>query len=203
VHKQGFDDFTGTSNYDSALAFASKLTALEYLKLEGHASIAGLDNMHVERMHQRSLNVNHTDVDGKDLARLDKVLRQLYYLDVGNLRNVSKILKSLQGSKNLTWLGVENANLTNSDLTVIASMSNLRDLNLTGNSVVSDATLVKFANMRALQTIVLCGTNVTPACSKELAKYPSLEGVYLPARFRSFEKDIRSDLHDRRLTFQD
>lgn len=203
VHKQGFDDFTGTFNYDSALAFASKLTALEYLKLEGHATIVGLDNMHVERMHLRSLNVNHTDVDGKDLARLDKVLRQLYYIDVGNLRNVSKILKSLQGSKNLTWLGVENANLTNSDLTVIASMSNLRDLNLTGNSVISDATLSKFANLRALQNIVLSGTNVTPACSKELAKYPRLEGVHLPARFRSFEKDIRADLHDRRLIFQD
>jgi hypothetical protein len=101
----------------------------------------------------------------------------------------------------MRFLGVEGANLNNFDLTCIASMPNLDDLDLASNKALNDKTMKMLSHLTNLRVLNIAQTNVTPACAKELAKYPHLKDVIVPSDFKRIEKELRRALPECAIDF--
>jgi len=192
-------------SFDNPLSWASHLTSLQYLNFkDAPITMAGLRNLNIEQMHDlRSLTLCATNVDGSVLAQSQKMLRQLELLDVGKVKNVPKVLIAMQKSANIKYLQVATDNLKNSDLAYIASMPNLNQLTLTGNPI-TDGGLAKLSHLQFLHSIILSRCDqLTPAAAKELAKFPSLSSVFLPAKLKYFENRINHKLPNVQVIYQD
>ena len=161
---------------DTSLSYAAHWTALNYLNLKGtHITFAAFKNMHFDRLAAlEALIVGETQVDCKELAQYPKVLLRLKNLVISHLKNGSRVLRVMQKSKEINFLGVGNTDLSDSDVDYIASMSNLKTLYVSGNKIINDASLAKLSQLRALVAISLEQTSVSPACGRELAKFPKL-----------------------------
>jgi Leucine-rich repeat (LRR) protein len=173
--------------FDNALSCAWHLKSLQDLSLEGlPITIRSLNNLHIEDLKQlRALEISNTHIDGKDLARLQPLLHRLNMLGIGNLHNASAILRALQGSKNLERLNVARDGLTNSDISILATLLNLKEVDLSGSNI-TDVCLVKLTKLKNLSTMALTDCPITAVGVKTLARCPQLKALTLSG---SLEKD--------------
>jgi Leucine-rich repeat (LRR) protein len=151
----------------------------------------------------KTLLIGDTQIDCKDLAHFPKVLRHLVNLNISHLKNVSYVLQIMQKSTAVNFFDLADTNLSASDLTYIASMSNLKLVDFSGNKIIGDASLAKFSHLGALEALSLQRTKVTSACGKDLAKFPKLSRIIFSSKFKYYESRMRSDLPGCKLVFED
>ena len=192
-----------TQACDDSLAFASHLNSIIFLELHGPISNRGLRNLHIEEMkYLRNLNIPNTDIDGAELASYRKNLQKLVSLDLMAMKNAPLVLKSLQGSKKIQYLAVAQTGLKDSDITSIASLTNLDSL-LIAQTAITDKGIAKLTHMAALQRISLSQCPVTIASVKSLSKMPKLNRVQLPSSLKKDEAYIKRILPKCEVLFSD
>lgn len=126
-------------------------------------------------------------LDNAILSELDEAGWQLSelaqtnnLLDVGvkagsERPNISDLIKA---SQHVTWLNLEDSELTNEDLKTIAQLPNLSRLRLQNNPI-SDEGLAHLTSLKNLESLNLYGTAITDAGLEYLKQMPALKRVYL------------------------
>lgn len=128
-------------------------------------------------------------VTGSMLTQLSKegfVVKQISYdpdlLDITlsaseGVSKADKIRLLEQVKDNIFWLNVAGNGVTDNQLPVINTFSNLQRLRLDKNPV-TDAGIKELQSLSSLESINLCYTNVTEACLADLSQMKRLQTVY-------------------------
>ncbi len=119
------------------------------------------------------LNVKGTNITGDELARLS-TLMQLENLDCSSVVGVEKMLEKLKDSKALRSLHLNTCKLSANDLKTISRMHNLKFLDLTNNSVITDDTLVSLSKLTNLEQLDLTRCKITKAALPSIQKLTKL-----------------------------
>lgn len=104
--------------------------------------------------HLTGLDLSNTNAKGSEVAKL-KCLKHMRNLDFTACRQITPLLRSLAGSKNVLWLKASELTdgpLSKEDLDYIASLSNLEKLELNGVGIDNEAieTLSRLPKLREL-----------------------------------------------------
>ena len=99
------------------------------------------------------------------------------FVNAGNMADtLVKLLEPLK--KQLIALKLDQSNVTDSTLTTISNLSNLRRLQLS-NTAISDAGLVKLRKLKELGSLNVVGTKVTATGVMQMKDLKSLKYLYL------------------------
>lgn len=90
--------------------------------------------------------------------------------------SLAALLPSLQ--KQIVWLKLDNASITDATMDAVAKLTTLRRLHLS-HTPVTDAGLAKLQALEQLQSLNLVGTKVTAQGVMQLNKIKSLKNLYL------------------------
>jgi Leucine-rich repeat (LRR) protein len=158
---------------DKQLACIATLTGLEGLDING----ASITDRCIESLNKlkklTGLKVGHTALSGKALAKLDR-LPKLVTLDVGHLASFSDALPELKHCLTLTQLDANDCRLTDRDVNIIATMPNLKVLNVRGNLDITDQGILSICHQKKIKDLDLSRTGVSPSCINLLQKLPLL-----------------------------
>jgi serine/threonine protein kinase len=162
--------------FDETLSFASHLKSLKSLEISSApVSIRGLENLHIDELTKFIwLNISSTNIDGADLARHQQLLRGLSYLNIGGLKNLRPVLKSLEGSKRIEHLCMRETGARDSDIAYCNTMPNLNDLDMRDNSDLTDAALKPLLQLNRL-LILRLPRSITPKAADTLGKFKWLQ----------------------------
>ena len=153
------------------------LTALE--------SGAGTEEENVAKMFAEPVSA----VDTADINKLKRagiivipVMQGSNYLSVnfvtatGIIENNISLLEPMK--RQLVWLKMDNAGITDSTMATLGKLTALRRLQLSNNNI-TDKGLTALQSLKELQSLNLVGTKVTSQGLMPLAKLPNLKSLYL------------------------
>jgi len=181
-----FDMLTISSNFaitDATLEHLCHLKSLTYL----FATSISITSQAIEQFNQmpnlKRLYISNTEIRQDSLLKL-KHLHEYTELGIGDLGRVDKVLKKLANSKVLVVLSVDHADLTDDDLKVIGTMTELTSLTMDNNPKVTNQGLRNLLPLKNLKWLRMAGTSITPAAISDLKKFPKLESITVfPDRF--------------------
>ena len=137
--------------------------------------------------HLENLALVDTEISGDGIAKLRR-LRQLDSLTANDVRNPSVFLTKLSSQSKLRTLSLKNAGLSDSDLKLIAQMTNLRDLTIGGNREITKKGLAYLAGCKKLKKLQIKHIPIEPGCVEALAKIKKLKLLLLsPGSFSDAE----------------
>ncbi len=125
-----------------------------------------------------SLHIDTCNISNRALFD-SKLLQRLRVVGLLNLRDCMPVLKSLLLSKRLNSLALMSANLKKSDFAIIAKMSRLTSLDLSGTNI-DDNDLKQLTVLRNVRFINLFATRITKQSVPTLRKFPALHDPVLP-----------------------
>ncbi|MBX3252668.1 MAG: hypothetical protein KF862_00900 [Chitinophagaceae bacterium] len=174
------------SGEDKKLALASppsniKEYILHYLGAGTAASSSTTENA--------ATSISAPPVTDDVLAQLNNegfVIKQISYdpdlLDITlpsteGISNADKIKLLEPVKSNILWLNVSGNKVTDDQLAIINTFSNLQRLRL-DKTPVTDAGIRRLADLSSLESINLCYTKITEACLADLSNMKSLQSVY-------------------------
>jgi len=150
-------------NFDTALCTEQHLKNIEHCsKLRGLflSDTRALTDQAIDSIDKlpqlQALDVNDSGITTKGLLRL-KRLKSLKYLNVKKFADISKILAVLEGSNQIRYLFMRQCNLQRSDLQKLATMPNLRYLDLGRNGEVDANSLKYLTGLSHLEQLSLFG----------------------------------------------
>lgn len=108
-----------------------------------------------------------------------KYLRECSELGIGRNGPMDRVLQKLKGSKNLTVLSLENSDLTDDQLKLIATLPNVWELNIEHNRKLTNAGFKNLLTMKHLRLLRIAGTKINPEIIPDLKKLPSLKTMYV------------------------
>lgn len=142
-----------TPIHDAVLSAGSHLSSLRKLDLQGPFSIDALKNIKINDLKKLdALVLNKTNVDLKELSKM-QVLNQLQLIGISNSKNVMPILKKISGSHNLRILKLQNDNLTDKDISVLKSLTQLEKLDLSGNPAITKNGVQQLSGLKKLKDL--------------------------------------------------
>ncbi len=181
-------DKIDTGCFNVVMAYASGLKGLRKLYFcNVPLNAEGLANLKLDEMpHLMTIDIEHTLVDGKDLARLP-VLRRLRVLEYCDGKNVSALLTKLiplwngadahSSGPTTHDLSLRRDGLTDADLSMISSANNLKSLDIRTNPKLTPAGLENLEKLRSLQALTLSGQDFEPAFLHRLAMKMNLRDL--------------------------
>jgi serine/threonine protein kinase len=135
----------------------------------------------------RVLYVDSTDITGYGLSRL-KRLPRFTYLSARGCTPIRPVLDKLRNSKAILGLYLAKTQLSDDDLSAIATMPNLVDIGIGENPKISDVGLAKLARLTELRMLHIRNTGVSPACIDVFRKMHRLKGLEIEDEVWSNEK---------------
>jgi tRNA A-37 threonylcarbamoyl transferase component Bud32 len=127
--------------------------------------------------HLDELYLPFTKIDGSGLASMHR-LKELTGLAVKTLPQSSKMLEALKGSDRIKKLDMRLTDITDSDMTLIATLKNLEELNISGNGKITYKGLRQLASLHRLGSLIAYNIPVTPEqFANVLPRIPNLGGV--------------------------
>jgi serine/threonine protein kinase len=152
-------------------------TQMKALKILDIKSNTDIDDDCIDDLNQltnlRHLMISNTSLTGKGLARL-RSLNQLESLYATRLVSMPAALAALSSKSAMYTLEMEGCHLQDNDMSKIATLPNLHQLDLNDNIELTDAGLAKLRNLPKLEALHICNTSVSPTCIKILATFPNL-----------------------------
>jgi serine/threonine protein kinase len=174
---QLIQDKIDTGCFNVVMAYASGLKGLRKLCFcNVPLNAEGLANLKLDEMPQLiSLVIEHSQVDGKDLARLP-VLRRLRVLEYCDGKSIPALLTKLiplwrATAKNESAaheLTLRRDGLSDEDLSIICN-ANLRTLDIRMNRDLTAAGLAHVEKLKGLQELTLSGQDFDPIFLHQLA----------------------------------
>lgn len=125
-----------------------------------------------------SLSIDTSSISNRALFA-SKLLQRLECVGLLNLRDSTPVLQSLLASKRLNSLALMSAKLNKSDFAIIAQMSRLTSLDLSGTSI-DDNDLKQLTVLRNVRFINLFATRITKKSVPTLRRFPALHDPVLP-----------------------
>jgi hypothetical protein len=122
----------------------------------------------------KTMFIRQTRISGAALGNL-KVLPELQALTASETSGISTVLKKMVDSQIVKYLEVDQCDLTDSDMKMIGTMSNLENLKVNGNTQVTDLGLKSIGGLRKLQILAIGGTRISSGCSAALSKLSRLK----------------------------
>ncbi|MBX9951950.1 MAG: protein kinase [Candidatus Obscuribacterales bacterium] len=163
---------------DTTFEHFSNLKTLKYL----FANNIDLTNKVIDEFN-RMPNLKAVYVDGTLMRQNGivnyKYLRECSELGIGKNGPVDRVLQKLKGSTNLTVLSLEDSDLTDDQLKLVATLPNLWNLNIEHNRNLTNAGFKNLLGMKHLRLIRIAGTKITPDIIPQLKKLPSLKTIYV------------------------
>jgi hypothetical protein len=124
------------------------------------------------------LNIDTTKISHKALFD-SKLLLRLEGVGLLNLRDCTPVLQSLLLSKRLNSLALTSSKLKKSDFAIIAQMSRLTSLDLSGTDI-DDNDLKQLTMLRNVRVLNLFATHITKKSVPTLRRFPALHAPALP-----------------------
>lgn len=163
---------------DTTFEHLSHLKVLKYL----NADNVDITNNVIQEFN-RMPNLKAIYIDGTQIRQNGlinyKYLRNCTELGIGRIGSMERVLKKLEGSTKLEVLQLENSELTDEQLKLVATLPNLWHLNIEHNPKITNAGFRYLFSMKHLRNIRISGTNITPEIVPELKKMPSLKTMYV------------------------
>lgn len=125
-----------------------------------------------------SLSIDTSSISNRALFA-SKLLQRLECVGLLNLRDSTPVLQSLLASKRLNNLVLMSAKLNKTDFAIIAQMSRLTSLDLSGTSI-DDNDLKQLTVLRNVRFINLFATRITKKSVPTLRRFPALHDPVLP-----------------------
>lgn len=125
-----------------------------------------------------SLSIDTSSISNRALFA-SKLLQRLECVGLLNLRDSTPVLQSLLASKRLNNLVLMSAKLNKSDFAIIAQMSRLTSLDLSGTNI-DDNDLKQLTVLRNVRFINLFATRITKKSVPTLRRFPALHDPVLP-----------------------
>ncbi|MCC7530280.1 MAG: protein kinase [Candidatus Melainabacteria bacterium] len=145
---------------DDELIYCNHLTGLSGLGLK-NCNISDEGLSHVRNLPLKELNIDGTNVNGRDLKGM-RCLKSIVYLRACFLKHGGEVLRSLAGSTQIREMHLTESKLKDEDLKWLRTMPNLRALNIGFNTQITDKGLEHIAPLKNLQSICIDETSVTP-----------------------------------------
>ena len=128
-----------------------------------------------------------------ELAALAPIAPALYWLDVGETAVTDSGLSAVKEMKNLRRLHLDRTRVTDAGLANLASLSHLESLNLHATAI-SDGGLRALQALPRLQSVYLWQTKVTPAGVEKLAKAQTDQARI--ARWKTQIAELEANIRD-------
>ena len=173
---------SSTSIADKDLAFVGNLTGLRRLEFED-TDITDAGLVHLSKLaNLEYLSLSCTLIKGNTLDHLNAA--HLKNLHLENVALEPKAFRSISKFKELRWLSLTRAHLSDTALVELATLPKLEGLIIPENPNVTDAGVRKLAAMKQLRRVDLANTSVTLAGVLAL-KEISLKWLRLSSRHKS------------------
>ena len=141
--------------------------------------------------------VTHPVVDKNDLQLLLKLKKQMVWLKLDNASISDEALSAIAQLENLTKLHLSHTNISDKGLQSLQSLSNLTYLNLVGTKVTAQG-LLQLKQLKKLQSLYLYQTNINKSDWAILKKeFPTTQidsGGYLVPVFITDTTLVKSDV---------
>ena len=124
----------------------------------------------------RRLNLGSTKITAKSIQLLTK-LPNLKDLVVQYNVLSDSVKDSLPNIRKLEELNLSRTGIGDQTIMAMGRLKNLTDIDLSDNKKVTNRGIASLSSLPRLRQIILSNTGVTPAVSKILKKFPSLEGI--------------------------
>jgi hypothetical protein len=181
------------SDISASLRNMAHLNKLKNLSLAHCTQLKDSDIAPLDHFpHLNALDLTNTNAKGSEVAKL-KCIKQMRNLDFTACRQITPLLRTLAGSKNLLWLKASELTdgpLSKGDLSNIARLTNLEKLELNGVGINNEAieTLSLLPKLRKLSAHM--GT-VDRRALKTMKKMKALESADLknPLWLGRYESD--------------
>ncbi len=111
---------------------------------------------------QVKINQISEENENQLIADLDKLSKQITWLDMGNTSADDQLLKGIASLKSLTRLHLENSEISNDGLQNLKDLENLEYLNIYGTNI-SDEGLEHLTPLKSLKKLYVWQTKVTHA----------------------------------------
>lgn len=181
------------SDISACLRNMAHLNKLENLSLAHCTQLKDSDIELLDQFpHLNALDLTNTNAKGSEVAKL-KCLKNMRNLDFTVCRQITPVLRSLAGSKNILWLKASELSdgpLSKEDLSNIATLSNLEKLELNGVGINNEAIEILSRLPKLRELTAQMGT-VDRRALKTLQKMKTLETADLknPLWLGQYERD--------------
>jgi serine/threonine protein kinase len=171
------------SDFDNILKHAAQLRTLRKIDLAcTDVSISGLRNFDIDdKPYLEEVKIGRTSVNPAELANF-KFIHKVSTLGVEGLGQIKPVLAELRNDNRLLSLSVANDGVDDQDISMIATMKNLSDLDLSGNQAITKQGFRSLAQLKGLRYLDIHGTRLSKDNLDFLAKLP-LQSIILPSEF--------------------
>ncbi len=170
---------------DDELIYCNHLSGLSGLGLKNcNVSDEGLS--HIKDLPLIDLNIDGTNINGKGLKGM-RCFKNLVYLRACFLKHGEEVLRSLAGSTRIQELHLTDSKLKDEDLKWLLTMPNLRELNISFNSQITDKGLKYIEQLKSLRSLCIDETNVTQEAA--LKCFAKMNLTQKPRLKKFFPKD--------------
>jgi len=181
---------------DKHLHYISALTGLKGLLMTKCDVTDGCFSDLNRLKNLRQLNVKQTDLTGRMLARLS-YLKNLHILNASGIKDISEVITALRDTHTMHQLEIDQTDIRDDDLKVIATIDSLEALSLSANKRVTAAGLSALAVLPRLRALEI-GELTVPAedlivVLKKFKRLDSLtvgNGDWTTAEVQPFEKSL-------------
>jgi serine/threonine protein kinase len=154
---------------DQHLSYIGRLTSLTNLVIDqSRVTDHCIDDIN-KLTDLKGLRIGQTQLHGSKVANLE-ILPKLHEFAATGIHDIDAALKKLAKSPNITYLKLDDCQLTNSDMQVIGTMPNLEDLIISDNTELTDDCLRSISRLKKLKHLEIDDTSISPACIVTLTK---------------------------------
>ncbi len=179
---------------DTTFEHLSNLKTLRYI----YATNIDITNKVIDEFnrmpHLKAVYIDGTQIRQNGLVDY-KYLRNCEELGIGRVGPVYKVLKKLQGSPAVQVLSLDDSELTDEQLKIVATLPNLWHLNIEHNRKITNQGFKNLLPLKKLRLLYIAGSNITPEIIPEIKKMPSLKTLLVyPDRWSSKDsKRLKSE----------
>jgi len=122
-------------------------------------------------------NLTDLGFSGSPLASGNNFL-DIRYNKLGATPSIADLETLATAKEQITWLNLANRNISDEQLAIIGTFSNLTRLQIQQNPI-TDKGIAALANLKNLESLNLYGTEVTDAALSTIEQLPNLEKLFL------------------------
>ncbi|WP_010521544.1 c-type cytochrome domain-containing protein [Aquimarina agarivorans] len=150
-----------------------------YLKLSGHS--AGGDMVSFGNIPEQTIaSLQEQGFSIRELAANSYAYDVVLPTGKSDASTIAQKLEALKAIKdNILWLSLENSGLTDAHVGQLNSFSNLRKLNISKNSSLTDYGLKKLVELKNMESISMYATKADVATIEALAAITKLKNIYV------------------------
>lgn len=161
---------------DQSLAYLSSLPSVESLNIRDSKNLTDNCFTYINELpNLKKLSVGQ-EINSAGILRL-KRLRNLNTFRCKSMDDSTRVLSALAGSTAIEELGFRHGLLKDSDCRLIATMPNLKRLDISMNGLLSEKALEYLRTLSKLEFLYIQGSNLHSSCIPTLQKFPKLRSL--------------------------